>query len=308
MKIGKIIKRTEDTVYIGYNDGSFQKSAIENCEFEPKIGDIVHIYEDLVVKLEAKNAVFTYKSKYKIISVEDGLARIELNTGDELTIPIRELSFQPKLNELVEIYQDADEVIVMQSKEKDINWLLILLCSLIPVVLISSLFLFNHKNQDTEAVNAPTTEQSFTTSSTTATSTTTTTSTSSTTSQDSSTTTEEKPSTREEQTNVEPQKIDEQAILNGDFSTLVGTWRNGLGQEFTFDKSGLVNSGNIEKVSIASDGSVNFSVRSGFTGYGMSIYPAGLTIDGLDSDLSKNRLTAGQAAPTSSEQVFYKVD
>ena len=59
---------------------------------------------------------------------------------------------------------------------------------------------------------------------------------------------------------------------------------------------------------MASDGSVNFSVRSGFTGYGMSIYPVGLTIAGLDSDLSKNRLTAGQAAPTSSEQVFYKVD
>ena len=308
MKIGKIIKRTEDTVYIGYNDGSFQKSAIENCEFEPKIGDIVHIYEDLVVKLEAKNAVFTYKSKYKIISVEDGLARIELNTGDELTIPIRELSFQPKLNELVEIYQDADEVIVMQSKEKDINWLLILLCSLIPVVLISSLFLFNHKNQDTEAVNAPTTEQSFTTSSTTATSTTTTTSTSSTTSQDSSTTTEEKPSTREEQTNVEPQKIDEQAILNGDFSTLVGTWRNGLGQEFTFDKNGLVNSGNIEKSSIGNDGSINFSVRTGNTGFGMIIYPAGTTMKWVDSDPSKNRLIAGQAAPTSSEQVFYKVD
>ena len=305
MKIGKIIKRTEDTVYIGYNDGSFQKSAIENCEFEPKIGDIVHIYEDLVVKLEAKNAVFTYKSKYKIISVEDGLARIELNTGDELTIPIRELSFQPKLNELVEIYQDADEVIVMQSKEKDINWLLILLCSLIPVVLISSLFLFNHKNQDTEAVNAPTTEQSFTTSSTTTTSTTTT---SSTTTQDSVTTTEEKISTQEEQTNAKSQKIDEQAILNGDFSTLVGTWRNGLGQEFTFDKNGLVNSGNIEKVSMGNHGTIEFSIRTGFTGYGMSIYPAGTTITWVDSDLSKNRLIAGQAAPTSSEQVFYKVD
>ena len=192
---------------------------------------------------------------------------------------------------------------------KGINWLLILLSCLIAIVLISSLFLFNHKNQDTEAVNAPTTEQSFTTtSSTTATSTTTTTSTSLTTSQDSSTTTEEKPSTREEQTNVEPQKIDEQAILNGDFSTLVGTWRNGLGQEFTFDKNGLVNSGNIEKVSMGNHGTIEFSVRSGFTGYGMSVYPAGLIIDGLDSDLSKNRLTAGQSAPTSSEQVFYKVD
>ena len=303
MKTGKIIKKTEDTVYIGYNNGSFQKSAIENCEFEPKIGDIVHIYEDLVVKLEAKNVAFTYKPKHKIISIEDGLARIQLNTGDELLIPIRELNFQPKLNQLVEIYQDADEIIVLRSKEKGINWLLLLSCSLIPIVLTSFMFFFNHKKQDTEAVNA-TTEQISTTS-TTATSTTTT---SSTTTQDRVTTTEEKPSTQEEQTNAESQKIDEQAILNGDFSTLVGTWRNGLGQEFTFDKNGLVNSGNIEKVSIASDGSVNFSVRSGFTGYGMSIYPAGLTIAGLDSDLSKNRLTAGQAAPTSSEQVFYKVD
>ena len=189
---------------------------------------------------------------------------------------------------------------------KGINWILILLSCLIAIVLISFMFFFNHKKQDVEAVNA-TTEQVSTTS-TTATSTTTTTSTSLTTTQDSSTTTEEKPSTREEQTNAESQKIDEQAILNGDFSTLVGTWRNGLGQEFTFDKNGLVNSGNVEKVSIGSDGSVNFSVRSGVTGYGMSIYPAGTTITWVDSDLSKNRLIAGQAAPTSSEQVFYKVD
>ena len=189
---------------------------------------------------------------------------------------------------------------------KGINWPLILLCSLIPIVLISSLFfLFNHKKQDAEVVTTPTTEQRSTTSTTTTSSP----STSSTTSQDSITTTEEeRPSTQEEKTNAESQKIDEQAILNGDFSTLVGTWRNGLGQEFTFDKNGLVNSGNIEKVSMGSHGTIEFSVRSGFTGYGMSVYPAGLIIDGLDSDLSKNRLTAGQAAPTSSEQVFYKVD
>ena len=186
---------------------------------------------------------------------------------------------------------------------KGINWLLILLSCLVAIVLISFMFFFNHKKQDTEAVNA-TTEQVSTTS-TTATSTTTT---SSTTTQDSVTTTEEKLSTQEEQTNAKSQKIDEQAILNGDFATLVGTWRNGLGQEFTFDKNGLVNSGNIEKVSMGNHGTIEFSVRSGFTGYGMSVYPAGLIIDGLDSDLSKNRLTAGQAAPTSSEQVFYKVD
>ena len=189
---------------------------------------------------------------------------------------------------------------------KGINWLLILLSCLIAIVLISSLFFFfNHKKQDAEVVTTPTTEQRSTTSMTT----TSTTTTSSTTSQDSITTTEEeRPSTQEEKTNAESQKIDEQAILNGDFSTLVGTWRNGLGQEFTFDKNGLVNSGNIEKVSMGNDGSINFSVRSGATGFGMSIYPAGTTMKWVDSDLSKNRLIAGQAAPTSSEQVFYKVD
>ena len=188
---------------------------------------------------------------------------------------------------------------------KGINWILILLSCLVAIVLISFMFFFNHKKQDVEAVNA-TTEQVSTTSTTT----TSTTTTSSTTSQESITTTEEeRPSTQEEKTNAESQKIDEQAILNGDFSTLVGTWRNGLGQEFTFDKNGLVNSGNIEKVSMGNDGSINFSVRSGATGFGMSIYPAGTTMKWVDSDdLSKNRLIAGQAAPTSSEQVFYKVD
>ena len=186
---------------------------------------------------------------------------------------------------------------------KGINWILILLSCLIAIVLISFMFFFNHKKQDVEAVNA-TTEQVSTTS-TTATSTTTT---SSTTTQDSVTTTEEKISTQEEQTNAESQKIDEQAILNGDFSTLVGTWRNGLGQEFTFDKNGLVNSGNIEKKSMGSHGTIEFSIRDGISGYGMSIYPAGLIMHGLDTDLTKNRLIAGQAAPTRSEQVFYKVD
>ena len=189
---------------------------------------------------------------------------------------------------------------------KGINWLLILLSCLIAIVLISSLFFFfNHKKQDAEVVTTPTTEQRSTTSTTTTSSP----STSSTTSQDSITTTEEeRPSTQEEKTNAESQKIDEQAILNGDFSTLVGTWRNGLGQEFTFDKNGLVNSGNIEKKSMGSHGTIEFSIRDGISGYGMSIYPAGLIMPGLDTDLTKNRLIAGQAAPTSSEQVFYKVD
>ena len=191
---------------------------------------------------------------------------------------------------------------------KGINWILILLSCLIAIVLISFMFFFNHKKQDVEAVNATTEQVSTTSTTATSTTATSTTTTSSTTTQDSVTTTEEKLSTQEEQTNAKSQKIDEQAILNGDFSTLVGTWRNGLGQEFTFDKNGLVNSGNIEKKRMGSHGTIEFSIRDGISGYGMSIYPAGLIMDGLDTDLTKNRLIAGQAAPTRSEQVFYKVD
>ena len=187
---------------------------------------------------------------------------------------------------------------------KGINWILIPLSCFIAIVLIGSLFFFNHKKHDAKAVNT-TTEQVSTTSTTT---TSTTTTTSLTTSQASVTTTEEKPSTQQEQAQSKSQEIDAQAIQNGDFSTLVGTWRNGFGQEFTFDKNGLVNSGNIEKVSLGNDGSINFSVRSGNTGFGMSVYPAGTTMKWVDSDSSKNRLIAGQSVPTSSEQVFYKVD
>lgn len=187
---------------------------------------------------------------------------------------------------------------------KGINWILILLSCFIAIVLIGSLFFFNHKKHDAKAVNT-TTEQVSTTSTTT---TSTTTTTSLTTSQASVTTTEEKPSTQQEQAQPKSQEIDAQAIQNGDFSSLVGTWRNGFGQEFTFDKNGLVNRGNIEKVSLGNDGSINFSVRSGNTGFGMSVYPAGTTMKWVDSDSSKNRLIAGQSVPTNSEQVFYKVD
>ena len=144
---------------------------------------------------------------------------------------------------------------------KGINWILILLSCLIAIVLISFMFFFNHKKQDVEAVNA-TTEQVSTTSTTATSTTSATTTTNLTTTQDSITTTEENPSTQEEQTNAESQKIDEQAILNGDFSTLVGTWRNGLGQEFTFDKNGLVNSGNIEKVRIGNHGTIELDRKT----------------------------------------------
>lgn len=55
MNIGKIIKLTENTVYIGYENGTLRKVAIESCDFEPTIGDYVEVYGDLVIKVDRKN-------------------------------------------------------------------------------------------------------------------------------------------------------------------------------------------------------------------------------------------------------------
>lgn len=51
MNIGKIIRITEDTIYVGYEDGSLKTISTESIDFEPKIGDEVEIYEDIIVKV-----------------------------------------------------------------------------------------------------------------------------------------------------------------------------------------------------------------------------------------------------------------
>lgn len=69
MNIGKIIKLTEDTVYIGYENGTLRKVAIESCDFEPIIGDYVEVYGDLVIKVESRNKTSNVrKIKFKNLS------------------------------------------------------------------------------------------------------------------------------------------------------------------------------------------------------------------------------------------------
>ena len=55
MNKGKILKITENTVYIGYEDGSLKEIAIESCEFEPRMGDYVEVYGDIAIKVEGSN-------------------------------------------------------------------------------------------------------------------------------------------------------------------------------------------------------------------------------------------------------------
>ena len=52
MNKGKILKITENTVYIGYEDGSLKEIPIESCDFEPRMGDYVEVYGDIAIKVE----------------------------------------------------------------------------------------------------------------------------------------------------------------------------------------------------------------------------------------------------------------
>lgn len=55
MNKGKILKITENTVYIGYEDGSLKEIPIESCEFEPRMGDYIEVYGDIAIKVEGSN-------------------------------------------------------------------------------------------------------------------------------------------------------------------------------------------------------------------------------------------------------------
>lgn len=69
MNIGKIIKITEDTAYIGYEDGGLKEIAIESCDFEPSIGDYVEVYEGIVIKVDINKNNIEKKNQYKKIGI-----------------------------------------------------------------------------------------------------------------------------------------------------------------------------------------------------------------------------------------------
>jgi hypothetical protein len=352
------------------------------------------------------------KTQNKIIHVSDKHVIILLNTNETLNVPINELTFHPKVNDIVEVYQNQNHVVVCPLPQSNKLWILITSITLLLLTIIGATFLFfRHPDRNIETVDNQSSQQSsYTTSSSSASSisssSTSTTSSSSTEDSIIDTTAEElrdmendgrlktgqlyrftaeltrqkfweeysghfkalniyhtiwvkasnapmtgvqvqiKKSmiegwqegatvtftvkimedsekfqfwvatdatlitipTEEKHTESTTQEIDTQAILQGDYSSIAGTWRNELGHEIVFSKNGLVERGQIRKTDISNEGIISFDVRTGTTGYGISIYPIGITIKWVDSDLSKNRIIAGQNAPDRSEQVFYKTD
>ncbi|OFL54353.1 hypothetical protein HMPREF2764_05580 [Streptococcus sp. HMSC073F11] len=123
----------------------------------------------------------------------------------------------------------------------------------------------------------------------------------------------------------ESKGMDISAIQNGDFSSVAGTWRNGTGIEFTFDKNGLVS--DHSKVSIEhakeTDRYLKASLLSkagGAGGAAIAFLPAGIPItmsvtsssdNGYTdpSDTTQDRLWFGhQLINGSTEGFFYKVE
>ena len=116
------------------------------------------------------------------------------------------------------------------------------------------------------------------------------------------------------------------AIQNGDFSSIAGTWKNGKGYTMTFDKNGLVS--DTEKVSVESaeitDGFLKASTGPKGVGPGgamIAFLPKGVSLTGAvtsspnekaddQSDKSKDRIWSGQSiyGTTDDSYFFYKVD
>ena len=360
------------------------------------------------------------KTHNQIIHISDTHVIIRLHTNETLNVPINELTFLPKVNDIVEVYQNQNHVVVCPLPQNNNLLILITSSAFIILTIIGATFLFfRHPDRNIETVDSQSSQQSSsTTSSSSTSSSTSTTSTSSTEESIIDTTAEElrdmendgrlktgqlyrfttklirqeyweeysghfkalntyhtiwvkasnapmtgvqvqiKKSmiegwqegatvtftvkiiedskkfqfwvatdatlittpTEEQHTENTIQEIDTQAILHGDYSSIAGTWRNETGYELVFDKNGLVKGGQISKAGISNEGVIGLDVRTGPTGYGIEIYPPGISIPFKrfennrlisaedKSDKTKIRIIAGQSAPTSSEKVFYKTD
>ena len=124
----------------------------------------------------------------------------------------------------------------------------------------------------------------------------------------------------EKQKEVSQKKLDIQAIQNGDYSSLKGTWVDGTGHTFIFDEKGLVDENYEMKLSyfkeykgtlIGGYGPKNSPVG----GAAVYIIPAGVPmtadrnntfVDPIQTD--KDRIFAGQQFPRFASEFHYRID
>ena len=106
------------------------------------------------------------KTHNQIIHVSDTHVIIRLHTNETLNIPINELTFHPKVNDIVEVYQNQNHVVVCPLPQSKKLWILIASITIIILFIIGTTFLlFRHPDRNIETVDSQSSQQSFSTTS-----------------------------------------------------------------------------------------------------------------------------------------------
>ena len=103
----------------------------------------------------------------QIIHVSDTHVIIRLHTNETLNVPINELTFHPKINDIVEVYQNQNHVVVCPLPQSNKLWILITSITLLILIVIGTTFLlFRQPDRNIETVDNQSSQQSsYTTSS-----------------------------------------------------------------------------------------------------------------------------------------------
>lgn len=100
----------------------------------------------------------------QIIHVSDTHVIIRLHTNETLNVPINELTFHPKVNDIVEVYQN--HVVVCPLPQNNNLWILITSITFLILTIIGATFLFfRQSDRNIEAVDSQSSQQSSSTTS-----------------------------------------------------------------------------------------------------------------------------------------------
>ena len=106
------------------------------------------------------------KKHNQIIHVSETHIIIRLHTNETLNVPINELTFHPKVNDIVEVYQNQNHVVVCPLPQSNKLWILITSITLLLLTIIGVTFLFfRQPDRNIETVDNQSSQQSSSTTS-----------------------------------------------------------------------------------------------------------------------------------------------
>ena len=106
------------------------------------------------------------KKHNQIIHVSETHVIIRLHTNETLNVPINELTFHPKVNDIVEVYQNQNHVVVCPLPQSNKLWILITSITLLILIVIGTTFLlFRQPDRNIETVDNQSSQQSSSTTS-----------------------------------------------------------------------------------------------------------------------------------------------